>query len=138
MVDVDGTRDREIGRTSEEPPVHQGAPRLRCCFRFVALSKCCFPAVRLVDPLATGPLPLETLALLEGCVDIYLPEVKFTDMETATRYTFAEDYPDVAKGAIREMHRQVGDFRTDGAGRAIGGLLVAMYLPIFKLAENIN
>jgi putative pyruvate formate lyase activating enzyme len=67
---------------------------------------------------------VETLSLLEGCVDVYLPEVKFTDAETAARYTFAEDYPDVAKAALREMHRQVGDFRLDRAGRAIGGLLV--------------
>ena len=67
---------------------------------------------------------VEMLALLDGCVDVYLPDLKFTDPEIAARYTFAEDYPAIAKDAIREMHRQVGDFRLDGSGRAVGGLLV--------------
>jgi putative pyruvate formate lyase activating enzyme len=67
---------------------------------------------------------VETLRLLEDIVDIYLPDVKFTDPEIARRYTFAEDYPEIAFAAIREMHRQVGDLRFDGAGIATRGLLV--------------
>jgi len=68
---------------------------------------------------------VETLRLLEGCVDIYLPDVKFTDPVMAKRYTFADDYPAVALDAIREMHRQVGDLRFDDAsGLAVRGLLV--------------
>jgi putative pyruvate formate lyase activating enzyme len=57
-------------------------------------------------------------------VDIYLPDFKFTDPETARRFTFATDYPEIARGAIREMHRQVGDFRLDESGMAERGLLV--------------
>jgi putative pyruvate formate lyase activating enzyme len=67
---------------------------------------------------------VETLRLLEGCVDVYLPDVKFTDPEIAARHTFVRDYPEVAFAALREMHRQVGDLRFDDAGLARRGLLV--------------
>ena len=67
---------------------------------------------------------VEMLTLLDGCVNTYLPDVKFTDPGIAAQYTFAEDYPATAKDAIREMHRQVGDFRLNGSGQAVGGLLV--------------
>jgi putative pyruvate formate lyase activating enzyme len=67
---------------------------------------------------------VETLRLLEGCVDVYLPDIKFSDPDIARRYTFAEDYPAVAREAVREMHRQVGDLRFDGSGLAVRGLLV--------------
>jgi len=67
---------------------------------------------------------VETLRLLEGCVDIYLPDVKFTDPDIAKLHTFVLDYPSVALDALREMHRQVGDLRFDGSGLAVRGLLV--------------
>lgn len=67
---------------------------------------------------------VETLKLLEGVVDIYLPDFKFWDPETAMRLAHAEDYPDVARAAIREMHRQVGDLVFDDRGVAVRGLLV--------------
>ena len=66
----------------------------------------------------------ETLALLEGIFDIYMPDTKFVDGETAETYAQAPDYPRVIKAALREMHRQVGDLVIDRSGIARRGLLV--------------
>ena len=51
---------------------------------------------------------VETLRALEGKIDIYLPDLKYLDPNTAKRYSLAEDYPDVVCAAIREMVRQTG------------------------------
>ncbi len=67
---------------------------------------------------------VEALRILDGVVDIYMPDFKYSDPETALRYSKAKDYPDIAKAALREMHRQVGDLRTDESGIACRGLLV--------------
>ena len=67
---------------------------------------------------------VETLRLLDGVVDIYMPDFKFARAEVAAQYTQAEDYPAVARAAIREMHRQVGDLQMDEQGVAERGLLV--------------
>ena len=67
---------------------------------------------------------LETLALLEGVVDIYMPDFKYADAETARRYSGVRDYPAVAKAAIKEMQRQVGDLTFNEHGIALRGLLV--------------
>lgn len=66
---------------------------------------------------------VETLELLEGTVDIYMPDIKFWSPEASERYCDADDYPEVMKDAVREMHRQVGDLEVrDGVARR--GLLV--------------
>ena len=52
---------------------------------------------------------VETLRLLDGLVDIYLPDFKYMDPALSTRYSHAADYPDVTKAALAEMYRQVGD-----------------------------
>jgi putative pyruvate formate lyase activating enzyme len=67
---------------------------------------------------------LETLKLLEGVFDIYMPDFKFWDNRWAERYCDAPDYREVALDAIREMHRQVGELVTDHRGIAVTGLLV--------------
>lgn len=67
---------------------------------------------------------LKTLELLDGLVDIYMPDFKFWDPELAHRYTKNKDYPEVARQAIREMYRQVGDIVLDSRGLAKRGLLV--------------
>ena len=67
---------------------------------------------------------LETLRLLDGVFDIYMPDFKFADSETAKRYSKVENYPEVAKAAVREMWRQVGDLELDHRGVARRGLLV--------------
>jgi len=66
----------------------------------------------------------ETLKLLEGIVDIYMPDFKFWSRESAKCYAKAPDYPEVARAAISEMHRQVGDLVMDDDGIAVKGLLV--------------
>ena len=66
----------------------------------------------------------DTLRLLEGIIDIYMPDFKFTDPEVAHHLCKARDYPDVAKAALREMHRQVGDLVLCKNGIAQRGLLV--------------
>jgi putative pyruvate formate lyase activating enzyme len=64
------------------------------------------------------------LALLDGVVDVYLADLKYGDSETARRLSRAPGYFEVARGAIREMHRQVGDLVVDEDGLARRGLLV--------------
>jgi putative pyruvate formate lyase activating enzyme len=66
----------------------------------------------------------EALALLEGVVDIYMPDMKYGRDETAFRYSRIRDYVSVNRAAVREMHRQVGDLVLDPTGIAQRGLLI--------------
>ena len=66
----------------------------------------------------------ESLHLLEGIVDIYMPDFKMWNSDHAQRYLTAADYPEVARGAILEMHRQVGELKLDERGLARRGVLV--------------
>lgn len=66
----------------------------------------------------------EALRLLDGIVDIYMPDFKYADAQTAKRYSGVEDYPGVARAAVGEMQRQVGDLTLDERGVARRGLLV--------------
>jgi len=67
---------------------------------------------------------LETLKLLDGIVDIYMPDFKIWDEQVAKRLLHAEDYPEIARQAIKEMWRQVGDLVIDNYGLARRGLLI--------------
>ena len=67
---------------------------------------------------------LETLKLLDGVVDIYMPDIKYADEAVARRYSKVKNYPAVNQVAVKEMHRQVGDLVTDERGVALRGLLV--------------
>ncbi len=67
---------------------------------------------------------IETLRILEGVIDIYMPDFKYWDPEKAAMFSDAPDYPGVARAAIKEMHRQVGDLVVDDEGIALRGLLV--------------
>lgn len=67
---------------------------------------------------------LDTLALLDGVIDIYMPDMKYADPAIAARYSRVRDYPAVNQAAVREMHRQVGDLQIDEHGIARRGLLV--------------
>lgn len=73
---------------------------------------------------SSGYDSLETLRRLDGVVDIYMPDAKFFAPEAAQKYCHAEDYPERAKAALKEMHRQVGDLELDDRGVAVRGLLV--------------
>jgi len=66
----------------------------------------------------------EVLRGLDGLVDIYMPDIKYGSNETGGRLSSADDYWDVVRDAVREMHRQVGDLDIDSAGIASRGLLV--------------
>ena len=67
---------------------------------------------------------VDNLALLDGVVDIYMPDFKFWDSASARRFAKAPDYPQRARAALLEMHRQVGDLQLDRRGLARRGLLV--------------
>lgn len=67
---------------------------------------------------------LHAIQLLEGVVDIYMPDFKYADPAMAKKYSGAENYPEVARAALKEMHWQVGDLLTDKRGIAMRGLLV--------------
>ncbi len=67
---------------------------------------------------------LSSLRLMDGLVDIYMPDFKVWTEESARRLLKARDYPQRAREAIREMHRQVGPLEIDSAGLARRGVLV--------------
>ncbi|MFC2006143.1 radical SAM protein [Chloroflexota bacterium] len=67
---------------------------------------------------------VETLGLLDGIIDIYMPDMKYSDEKTAEQLSGVQDYPSINRVAIKEMHRQVGDLQIDEQGIAQRGLLV--------------
>jgi putative pyruvate formate lyase activating enzyme len=68
---------------------------------------------------------VEVIQLLDGIVDIYLPDIKFLDPSASERYLDgAADYPEVVRTILKEMHRQVGDLVLDEHGIAQRGLIV--------------
>ena len=67
---------------------------------------------------------VETLGLLDGVVDIYMPDMKYSDGKIAEQLSGIQDYPSVNRAAIKEMHCQVGDLNMDEQGVAQRGLLV--------------
>jgi len=73
---------------------------------------------------SSGYDAVPTLRWLDGVVDIYLPDFKVWDIDTAARLLHARDYPEIARAALREMHRQVGRLVFDAQGLARRGLLV--------------
>jgi putative pyruvate formate lyase activating enzyme len=67
---------------------------------------------------------MESLHLMDGVVDIYMPDFKVWDSRTALKYLLAKDYPEAARRVIKEMHRQVGELKMDEHGLARRGVLV--------------
>ena len=67
---------------------------------------------------------VNTLKLLDGVVDIYLPDARYADNEIAREYSSAPGYFEIMKNALKEMHRQVGDLVTDKIGIARSGLII--------------
>jgi len=67
---------------------------------------------------------VNTLNLLDGVVDIYLPDARYADNEIARKYSSAPDYFEIMKKALKEMYHQVGDLALDKAGVARSGLIV--------------
>lgn len=67
---------------------------------------------------------IETLQILDGIIDIYMPDFKYADKSLAEKYSKVRNYPEAAKKALKEMHRQVGDLIVNEEGVAVRGLLV--------------
>ena len=96
----------------------------------------------------SGYESLEIIRLLEGIIDIYMPDAKYMDEEYSRRFSNAPDYPEVIKRVLKEMQRQVGDLTINSKGIAEKGLLVrhlvmphgvASSEPILKfIAEEIS
>ena len=72
---------------------------------------------------------VETLKALEGLVDVYLPDMKYSDAALAGRLSRAPDYPEVAMAAIREMVRQTGPFQMEDGVLTRGVLVRHLILP---------
>jgi putative pyruvate formate lyase activating enzyme len=67
---------------------------------------------------------IESLELLDGVIDIYMPDMKYASAQIARHYSKIPHYPQVNQAAVKEMHRQVGDLQVDKDGIATRGLLV--------------
>ena len=67
---------------------------------------------------------VETLRMLDGLVQVYLPDLKYALSEPAARYSAAADYPQVARAAILEMYRQTGSYVLDESGMLHSGVLI--------------
>jgi putative pyruvate formate lyase activating enzyme len=72
---------------------------------------------------------------MDGLVDVYLPDFKFWERETAKRLAKAKDYPDRAREAILEMHRQVGPLKLGPDGLARRGVILRHLVMPGQLAE---
>lgn len=72
----------------------------------------------------SGYESIEVIKLLEGIVDIYMPDVKYMDERFSKRFSNAPDYPKVIKDVLKEMYRQVGDLKINSYGIAERGLLI--------------
>jgi putative pyruvate formate lyase activating enzyme len=82
-----------------------------------------------------GYEPVEVIRLLDGIVDIYLPDFKYTDGAMAAKYSNgASDYPERAAAASEEMHRQVGELVVDENGIALRGLIIRHLVLPFNIA----
>lgn len=77
---------------------------------------------------------LETLELLDGVVDVYLPDLKYAQDDIARTYSDAADYVDVARAAILAMHAQVGSLAVGAAGAAVKGIILRHLVLPDKLA----
>jgi len=77
---------------------------------------------------------MSMLQLLEGVVDIYMPDMKYSNADIAIRYSKIPDYPRINQIVVKEMHNQVGDLTIDGKGIATQGLLVRHLI----LPENLS
>lgn len=79
---------------------------------------------------------LESLTFMDGVVDIYMPDFKYWSAERSRVYLKAEKYPEAARAAIREMHRQVGDLVMDADGLARRGVLIRHLVMPGHLADT--
>ncbi len=79
---------------------------------------------------------VETLKLLDGLIDIYMPDYKYAQSHTAQKYSGVPDYPGIANAALTEMARQVGPLQFDPRGVACRGVLVRHLVMPNDLADS--
>lgn len=84
---------------------------------------------------SSGYETLDSLKRLEGLVQVYMPDFKYSSSVPAQKYSAAPDYPEIAAAAVEEMYRQTGDFRLDNDGILQSGVLVR-HLILPGLLEN--
>jgi putative pyruvate formate lyase activating enzyme len=77
---------------------------------------------------------IETLKILDGIVDIYMPDMKYSDTEVALELSGIENYLDINRAAVTEMHRQVGDLQINEDGVAFRGMLIRHLVLPHRLA----
>ncbi len=77
---------------------------------------------------------IEALEILNGLVDIYLPDFRYFDSEPAKKYSGAKDYPEISRSAVKKMHEIAGDLELDENGIARNGVLIRLLV----LPENIS
>jgi len=73
---------------------------------------------------SSGYDDVNTLRLLEGVIDVYMPDAKYSRDDNAVKYSGAENYTEVNRAALKEMHRQVGELKLDNRGIAQRGLII--------------
>ncbi|MDI6785585.1 MAG: radical SAM protein [bacterium] len=73
---------------------------------------------------SSGYENVQILKILEGIIDIYMPDAKYFHQEISKKYSNAKDYPEVMKNSLKEMHRQTGDLIFNDCGEAQRGLLI--------------
>lgn len=87
---------------------------------------------------SSGYESVETLRLLDGLVQVYMPDLKYLSTETAGRYSAAADYPEAATAAIDEMVRQRGAYRLDGNGMLQSGVLIRHLILPGHISESMD
>ena len=87
---------------------------------------------------SSGYEKAETLRLLEGLVQVYMPDLKYLNHATAKRYSAAADYPEVATAAIAEMVRQRGAYQLDGEGLLQSGVLIRHLILPGRVSESMD
>jgi putative pyruvate formate lyase activating enzyme len=77
---------------------------------------------------------IRTLKLLDGVIDVYLADIRYSDNKTALKYSFAEKYVETSRIAVEEMFRQVGPFRGEAGSETFGGLIAR----VLVLPDNLG
>ena len=112
--------DRLIGEEAHNINLVTGTPFTRAILEAIEEKPMPVPVVW----NSSGYERLETLKMLRGRVQVYLPDLKYLDVPGARDYSLAPDYPEVAKKALREMARQVGEPVFDEEDVMVRGMIV--------------
>ncbi|MDD5136066.1 MAG: 4Fe-4S cluster-binding domain-containing protein [Candidatus Omnitrophica bacterium] len=126
MLDLQEEKCHNINLVSPTHFVHQIIPALKAA-RDEGLN---IPVVY----NTSGYERVETLKMLAGLVDIYLPDMRYSDNNMAVKYSDAPDYVEYNRAAVKEMHAQVGDLMTGDDGVAKKGLIIRL----LALPHNIS